>query len=90
MEVRRSWPMDGHDLPAYPALPTRWKFDGAGIEFRLWTRPVVERGTPTAMTLVWRFGDGTRGKRRCGGLMEATEYASRVVVMAGAGERLTE
>lgn len=89
MEVRRSWPMDGHDLPAYPALPTRWEFDGAGIEFRLWTRPVVARGKPAAMTLTWRFGDGTAGKRGCGGMLEATEYASRVVAVSGAGVRLT-
>ena len=81
--------MDGLNSPTYLALPTRWEFDGAGIEFRLWTRPVVAHGTPTAMTLVWKFRDGTRGKRRCGGFIEATEYASRVVVMAGAGERLT-
>ena len=81
--------MDGLNSPAYLGLPTRWEFDGAGIEFRLWTLPVIERGIPTAMTLVWKFGDGTMGKRRCGGFMEATEYASRVVGMAGASVRLT-
>ena len=41
------------------------------------------------MTLTWRFGDGTAGKRGCGGMLEATEHASHVVAMTGAGVRLT-
>ena len=87
----RSFPaMDGTNYLSYLALPTRWEFDGAGIEFRLWTRPVVERGRLTAMTLTWRFGDGTAGRRGCGGILEATEHASRVVAMASVGVRLRD
>ena len=83
-------PMHSPDLPKYPAVPTRWEFDGAGIEFRLWTQPVLEQDTAVPMTLTWRHLDGTAGKRGCSGIVEATEYASRVVVLAGMGERLTD
>jgi hypothetical protein len=70
---------------------TRWEFDGAGILFRIWARPVLSAGgTEVApVTLVWRHADGTRGRRRCGGVIEATQYAARVVSEAGCGTRLT-
>lgn len=69
---------------------THFEFDGSGIQFRVWTRPVVSNGgrRVTPMTLLWRFEDGTKGVRPCGGLIEATEYAARVINAASCGERL--
>ena len=77
--------MDGHDVPVHQALPTRWEVNSGGIEFRLWTRPVIERGHVTPITLTWRHHDGAMGQRSCGGMLEATEYASRAVTMADVG-----
>lgn len=70
---------------------TRFEFDGASIQFTVWTRPVVSEGgrRVAPMTLLWRFEDGTTGRRPCGSLVEATEYAARVVSAAACGERLT-
>ena len=69
---------------------THFEFHGSGIQFRVWTRPVVSDGgrRVTPMTLLWRFEDGTKGVRPCGGLIEATEYAARVISAASCGERL--
>lgn len=81
------------DTPSPPFLGlTRFEFDGAGIAFRVWTRPVLSRGgrEVAPVTLTWTHRDGcTRGRRVCSGVIEATAYASRVVASADMGEHLT-
>ena len=76
-------------LPTPPSLLglTRWDFDGAGIGFRIWTRPVIGAGgrEVVPVTLLWRHPDGTTGRRACHGFMDAVEHASRVVAAAGCG-----
>jgi hypothetical protein len=76
--------------PSAPLGHTHFEFDGSGIQFRVWTRPVISDGgrKVTPMTLLWRFEDGTKGVRPCGGLIEATEYAARIINAASCGERL--
>lgn len=86
------WPESAQmSAPSTILGQTRWEFDGAGIHFTVWTRPVVSEGgrKVAPMTLLWRFEDGTTGSRPCSGLVEATEYASRVVSAASCGDRLT-
>jgi hypothetical protein len=65
---------------------TRWEWDGAGIRFRIWTRPIVGRGgrEVVPMTLVWRRPDGSCGLKRCSGFIEAMETASEVAAAAEA------
>ena len=74
-----------------PAWPDPLEFDGAGILFRIWARPVLSAGGTEVVpvTLIWQHADGTHGRRRCGGVIEATQYAARVVSEAGCGTRLT-
>ena len=78
-------------MPYTPLGLTRFEFDGAGIAFRVWARPVVSEGGKAVapVTLLWRHPDGTSGKRPCSGFVEATEYAAKVVAQAGAGCMLT-
>ncbi|MFC0409712.1 hypothetical protein [Roseomonas elaeocarpi] len=78
-------------MPYTPLGLTRFEFDGSGIAFRIWTRPVVSDGgrAVAPVTLLWRHPDGTAGKRPCSGFVEATEYAARVVADAAMGTVLT-
>jgi hypothetical protein len=66
-------------------------FDGAGVAFIIWThRTVLDGGKRVvACMLIWRFPDGTKGRRPCGGIVQATEDASRVVAMSACSEQRT-
>lgn len=68
----------------------RMEFDGAGIAFTVWTRPVLLDGGKRLVPamLIWTFPDGTKGRRPCEGIIDATAYAARVVAMSAAGEQL--
>ncbi|WP_149536920.1 hypothetical protein [Siccirubricoccus phaeus] len=77
-------------LQASPSPPpllglTRWEWDGAGIRFRIWARPVIGRGgrEVVPVTLLWRQQDGSTGMARCGGFVEAMEQAARIAGTAG-------
>jgi hypothetical protein len=56
---------------------TRWEWDGGGIRFRIWTRPVIGGGgrDVVPVTLLWDRPDGTHGMARCGGILHAMECA---------------
>ncbi|WP_203069864.1 hypothetical protein [Falsiroseomonas ponticola] len=66
---------------------TRWEWVGAGIRFRLWTRPVVGQGgrSVVPVTLLWRRPDGTGGMARCDGLIEAMARVEAVMAEPAAG-----
>ncbi|MCO6417442.1 hypothetical protein JYK14_14910 [Siccirubricoccus sp. KC 17139] len=75
---------------AIPPLPpllglTRWEWDGAGIRFRIWARPIIGRGgrEVVPVTLLWQQRDGSSGMARCGGFVEAMERALRITEGAG-------
>ena len=59
---------------------TRWEFEGGGLRFRIWARPILGRGgvDVVPVTLVWRREDGTGGIARCGGLVEAMARAAEL------------
>lgn len=69
---------------------TRWEFDGAGIQFRIWTRPVVSDGgrQVASMVMVWRHPSGEVGRRTCAGMVDAVEHSARVIAGASVGQRL--
>jgi hypothetical protein len=77
-------------LPPYLGS-SRMDFDGAGVAFIIWThRTVLDGGKRVvACMLIWRFPDGTKGRRPCGGIVQATEDASRVVAMSACSEQRT-
>lgn len=62
-------------------------FDGPGVTFRLVVD--AEPGAARRVVLTWRHEEGGRGRRICNSYLEATEYASRVVVSRSLGIRLT-
>jgi hypothetical protein len=86
-------PEDHLTITAPPTISwlTRWEFDGAGVHFKVWTRPVVSDGGAqiTPMMLLWQFENGNRGKRAVDGLVDATSYAATVVSAASNGKLLT-
>lgn len=75
--------------PALPTPPpllglTRWEWNGAGIRFRIWARPVIGRGgrEVVPVTLLWHHPDGSHGQANCGGFIEAMERATRIAEAA--------
>jgi hypothetical protein len=73
-------------LRAGPPTPTtllgltRWEWDGGGIRFRIWARPIIGCGgrEVVPVTLVWRHPDGSGGIARCGGFMDAMDRVARI------------
>jgi hypothetical protein len=76
--------------PVAPAIPppllglTRWEWDGAGIRFRLWARPVIGHGgrEVVPVTLLWRQPDGSSGIAACSGFVDAMDRAARIAEAA--------
>lgn len=76
--------------PVAPATPppllglTRWEWDGAGIHFRIWARPIIGRGGQEVVpvTLLWRQPDGSSGMANCSGFVEAMDHAARIAEAA--------
>jgi len=70
-------------MPAPPTMLglTRWEWDGGGIRFRIWNRPVIGAGgrDVVPVTLVWNHPDGTRGIAHCGGFLQAMDHANQVL-----------
>jgi hypothetical protein len=62
-------------------------FDGPGVTFRLVMD--AEPRLARRVVLTWRHEEGMEGRRHCNSYLEATEYASRVVVSRSLGIRLT-
>ena len=65
---------------------TRWEWAGAGIRFRVWTRPIVSEGgrEVVPVTLIWDHPDGTRGIARCGGFLQAMDCVTAIMRDRGA------